>query len=139
MEPKPHAPGRASAARREPGSAHLKSPLTDLLIVALPILINIIRDQFVQSGQPVYGTRLTLEDAFQFFEENKGQSPLAASGAIVRSADQDGTWIFLIFLDRDGTPLITGPMAAPVGSYLIQALDPELAAAFGSKNVIVIN
>jgi len=140
MKPQSTTPGPDCTAERKSGSER-KAALLAMSPKALPQLIKALLDRVTRpgAGPMISGTQLTIEDAFRFFQENRTRSPLAASGAIVRAPDPSGVRIFLMFLDRDQNPLITGPMAAPVGNFLVRDLDPELATAFGSQNVIVIN
>jgi hypothetical protein len=135
-----------AVTREQPGgrAADLsgwKTALVNATVDLLPVLLKAIRDRMAQSGSgaPNYADELTLREAFEFFAENRTRSPLAASAAIVRSAARDRLRVDLMFLDRDQKPLINGPSAAPAASFLVRGLDPEFTAAFGSKDIIVLN
>jgi hypothetical protein len=140
MKPQTTTPGPDRTAERGHGS-ELREALLAVSLQALPQLVKALLDRVTRpgAGPIINGTKLTMEDAFRFFQENKAHSALAASGAIVRVPDRSGVRVFLMFLDRDQNPLVTGPLAAPVGNFLVRDLDPELAMAFGSQNVIVID
>lgn len=128
-------PRTASQERRRPD---LREAITEIGIRLIPALLDAILDH-LRSARPLRRDTLSLGDVFQFFAANRAASPRAAAGAVVRTDDPGGTLVLLMFLDTDHTPLVSGPGAAPVGAFLVKNLDPELEAAFGTKNVIVID
>jgi hypothetical protein len=110
-----------------------------IAVEAIPMLAQAVRDLIRQSGTPRPQDTFALKDAFEFFTLHKKRYPQAAAGAIVRTPDRAGTRVVLLFLDQDRKPLVNGLAAAPTASYLVRSLDPELAEAFGTQNVIVVN
>jgi hypothetical protein len=129
-----------SQERTRPG---LRGVLADAAIgvaaEAMPVLAQAALDLIRQSGTPRHLETFTLKDAFEFFAQHKARSPLATAGAIVRTPGRAGARIVLLFLDEANKPLVDGPWAAPTASYLARSLDPELASAFGPRNVIVVS
>jgi hypothetical protein len=97
-------------------------------------------------GRPPRIDELTMADAVSFFVDNKGNTPEAVAGVILRVRDEPRGrrdpdvseaeyLVHLFFLDNEGQPLITS--RDPRRTYLTSRFDGELAAAFGANSIII--
>lgn len=115
--------------------------------------VNALRDlagdlgevlQSLSEGRPPAIEELTLSDVIGFFVDNKGKAPDAVAGVILREREaakpgpvEDGYLVHLLFIDRDGQPLIKAH--DPRRAYFAARLDAELTAAFSTNNIVIFN
>jgi hypothetical protein len=134
------------------GVRKAKKTLADQLAGGVNALRDLASDladavESLSEGRPPRIEELTLADVIGFFVDNKEKTREAVAGAILRDreaiphGDRDpaeGAYlVHLLFLDRDGRPLITA--RDPRRSYLAKRFDAELAAAFGTNNIVIFN
>jgi hypothetical protein len=102
--------------------------------------------QAISDGRPPRIEELTMADVVSFFVEHRDSVPEAEAAAILRDRTEGerphdpeaGHYlVHLFFLDSEGRPLITGRQ--PKRSYLTRRFDAELAAAFGTNNIVIFN
>jgi hypothetical protein len=118
--------------------------------------VNALRDltgdladvlQSLSEGRPPAIEELALSDVIGFFVDNKGKAAGSAAGVILREREaaetekrepaKDGYLVHLLFLDRDGQPLVKA--RDPRRAYFAARFDPELTAAFGTNNIVIFN
>jgi hypothetical protein len=118
--------------------------------------VNALRDlagdladvlQSLAEGRPPTIEELALSDVVGFFVENKGKAPDAVAGVVLREREaagpekrttsEGGYLMHLVFLGRDGRPLIKA--RDPRRTYFATRLDGELTAAFGTNNIVIFN
>jgi hypothetical protein len=102
--------------------------------------------QAVAKGRPPRVAKLTMADVVGFFVAHRSSAAAAEAAAIVRDQanpgpqphpDGTGHLVHLFFLDKEGRPLLGAH--GPARTYLAQQFDDELAAAFGSNNVVIFS
>ena len=81
---------------------------------------------------------LTLSDVVLAILESRASYPLAASAALIREGDGDGTAVHLVLLDKKQQPLFAAPGVIIAVTYQAERLDSDLVAAFGDRNVIIL-
>lgn len=89
------------------------------------------------SGVQRIGT-LTLPDVVMAILESRASYPLAASAALIREGDGDGTAVHLVLLDERQQPLFAAPGVIIAITYETERLDSDVVAAFGDRNVIIL-
>jgi len=89
------------------------------------------------SGVQRVGT-LTLSDVVMAILESRASYPLAASAALIREGDGDGTAVHLVLLDERQQPLFAAPGVIIAITYETERLDSDVVAAFGDRNVIIL-
>ena len=81
---------------------------------------------------------LTLSDVVMAILESRASYPLAASAALIREGDGDGTAVHLVLLDEKRQPLFAAPGVIIAVTYEAERLDSDVVAAFGDRNVIIL-
>ena len=89
------------------------------------------------SGVQRVGT-LTLSDVVMAILESRASYPLAASAALIREGDGDGTTVHLVLLDEKQQPLFAAPGVIIAVTYQAERLDGDVVAAFGDRSVIIL-
>jgi hypothetical protein len=87
-------------------------------------------------AQPV--PTLKLAELLMVILDCRPRLPLAVAAALIREPRQTGTLVRVVFLDAGRDPLPVDPETLLATTYLAGALDDDLAAAFGDRNVVIL-
>ena len=80
---------------------------------------------------------LTFRDVVTYFADKHPGDPRIKAGALLSGSHPKGSLIFQVFLDED-TRLCSDASGNPYGRRLIaRRLDDELAARFGTKELLI--
>jgi hypothetical protein len=81
---------------------------------------------------------LTLSDVIVAILDSRAGFPLAASAALIRERDGEDEVVHLVLLDSEREPLIVGSGTMIGVTYAARQLGPDILAAFGDRQIIVL-